>query len=383
MEGPVRASPEDFDSIVEVTEECFPRDKALGGMLPRWPHCFRKERVRNCLIFKDAGKVVSHVGCIDQTVMLGRREVRVAGISSVATLPPYRKRGLMTKLLQHAIRFMTREGYAFSDLGGDRLRYGRFGWETAGRVWRYNVTPRSFNSPDDSEVLKVSEYRGTQDELQATLALHQRQRVGLKRNAQLHGLFLSRLGKRTWIVRKEGRMDSYAVTSEDETRGQIVELGGTPTGIRSVFQHLFDAGLESVGVDLPWVHPLNSLLVDISSGWSVACLRQIKILDLQATIEAFSDQLLSRYRLLGLRGERKISLVLSPENRGVELRFSEGGLAVQPASGRHAVALPERKMVRLIFGPGSPGTMMDLPPEAAFLEALLPVDFFIWRNEMV
>jgi len=50
-DGPFRASLDDFDSIVKLSDECFPHDKDSGGMLTRWPHCFfpKAEKIKNCL----------------------------------------------------------------------------------------------------------------------------------------------------------------------------------------------------------------------------------------------------------------------------------------------------------------------------------------------
>ena len=148
IQGPMRASLDDFDSIIELVDECFSHDRDSGGMLARWPHCYipQHEKIRNCLIFKDGSKVVSLVEYVDQIVLVNESEIKVAGITAIATWPTYRGRGFMTKLLKHCIPLMREEGYAFSDLGGDRQRYGRFGWENGGREWRFRITPRSLHT---------------------------------------------------------------------------------------------------------------------------------------------------------------------------------------------------------------------------------------------
>ena len=126
IEGPLRASPDEFDSIIELMHQCFPEEKGMGGIVERNPHCFvrRPETLRNHLIMKDGARVVSHVSYVDQTLLIEGCAVKAAGIAAVATAPAYRNRGLMTRLLNHAIGLMREEGYAFSQLGGNRERYG-------------------------------------------------------------------------------------------------------------------------------------------------------------------------------------------------------------------------------------------------------------------
>ena len=55
----------------------------------------------------------------------------------------------------------------------------------------------------------------------------------------------------------------------------------------------------------------------------------------------------------------------------------------EAATAANAISLSDREMVRFIFGPGSPGSVIDLPQNARFLDALLPVDFYLWPNETV
>lgn len=380
----MRARPEDYDSIIEIAEECFPKDRDSGGMLPRWPHCFRKDKIQNSLIIKDGDRIVSHVGCIDQTVMLGKKDVRVAGISTVSTLPNYRGRGLMTKLLQYLIPFVQKEGYALSDLGGDRVRYGRFEWEPAGRMWQYTVTPRSLGAKKKPVGVEISRYTGKPKEVDLTLQLQTSQLVGLKRDPELHRMLLGRHGKEVYVAWKKSSLDSYAVVDRQEKHCRIEEFGGTPEGLHAMFGDLVDSGIESTSMAVPWAHPLNGKLREISSGWSLGCLRMMKIINLYATLKAFSEQLSSRYQEIGFKGNRNVALGLDGTATQVELDFSEDGVSVtQIEAQRGTIVLPERKMVQMLFGPGPPETVTPLPRQTEFLGALLPVDFFIWYNEMV
>jgi len=385
LRGPTRATLEDFDPLIQLMDECFPRDKELGGMLPRWPHCFRKDRIQNSLIIKDGTKVVSHVGCIDQTVMLAQGEVRVAGISGVGTKPEYRRRGLMTKILLHTEDFLKQEGYAISDLGGNRQRYAHFGWEVGGRAWQFNMTARSLGAEDRPTGFEVARYSGTADEVERTLLLNRRQRIGVKRDRNTHTILLSRLGKEVFLARRRGVVEAYVVIDRQEKWAHIGEFAGIADGVHSILLHLVDSlGVESAAVPSPWSHPVNERLRAVSSGWQVNCLRNIKIIDLMATLKAFSRQISRRCRDLGLRPARTLTLGIEGESRAVKVGFSPRGTSVRPTrAGKDAIVLPRTEMVQFLFGPGSPGGVTDLPSKALFLDALLPLDFHMWPNETV
>ncbi len=385
LSGPIRAGMQDYDSLIELVDECFPGDKQLGGMLPRWPHCFRKDRIQNSLIIKDGARVIGHVGCVDQTVLFREGQIRVAGISGVATKPEYRGKGVMTSILLYTEEFLRREGYLISDLGGSRQRYGRFGWELGGRVWQFNVTPRSLGAVGEPSGFGVEKYSRSLEEVRMTLMINRRQRLGVKRDRTLHALLLGRLGKEVLLARRRGVLDSYAVIERREKWAHIGEYAGTADGVHAILLHLTESlGVESAVVPSPWSHPINQRLREVSSGWQVNCLRSIKIIDLPGTLKAFSRQISRKYGELGLRGTRVLILGIEGEPVAAKLKFSPDGASVSRTRTRKdAIILPRREMVQFVFGPEPPSSITNLPSGASFVEVVFPLDFHIWHNEMV
>jgi len=380
IQGPMRASLSDFDSIIELVDECFTYDRDSGGMLERWPHCYipKAEKIRNCLIMKDDAKVVSLVEYVDQTVLVDNSEIKVAGITGVATWPTYRGRGFMTTLLKHCIPLMCEEGYAFSELGGDRQRYGRFGWENAGREWRFSITQRSLLTVETPVGFEVKPYQACSD--------HERERLRMKRNRYLYEILLRREGKQVWLARGCEGIAAYMVTEPNGKEQSIFEFGGNAEGIHAIFEHLIAiVRSEVLHLNSSWSHPLNPMFFSISSRWHLGYKRMIKILDLQATLQGFAPQLRDKYHELEIQGSHIVALGVSGTDQQIEIKFSPEEVIVEKISHstKEALILSEREMVRLIFGPGSPETTLNLPKKARFLEGLFPVDFYLWRNETV
>lgn len=385
--GPQRASLNDFDSIIELADMCFTRDRDSGGMLARWPHCYIRdaEFLKNILIMKDGSKVVSMVEYTDQTLVVNEEETKTAGITAVATWPSYRGRGFMTGLLKRCVSLMAKESYAFSDLGGDRLRYGRYGWENAGRAWRFDITERSFSAVDAPSDIHVVPYQTSDEEIESVMAIHEREPVRLKRSKLLYKILLGRLGKHVWLAKGKEGITAYVITESGERRQTIVEFGGGTEDIHGIFAHFMEnSDTQHIHIRSPWSHPLNSLLFRISSYWNLGTIRMIKIVDLQATLRGFAHQLGARYNALGMEGSRSVVLGISDTDQQVEIAFSpEGAIVRKAAASGNAVSLSDQEMARFIFGPGSPGSVIDLPRNVKFLDALLPVDFYLWSNETV
>lgn len=383
LQGPTLPDAQDRDSLVALLRKCFPGDRDLAPPTFNGPYCDRV--LKGSLVVKDGSRVVSHLASVDRAIMVGRRTIRSAGIGWVATDPEYRGGGLMTRLMHLCIDRAKREGYALSDLEGDRQRYGRLGYELAGRTWQFNITPRSLQPSPRPSGFEVEPCAGSSDEIEATLRLHNRHRIGLKRDRDLHAILLNRSGKEAWIARRDGSIRSYAVVFRQENGLRVDELAGDADGFHAILDHLVRLlCLGSVNVSMPWFHPLNARLRQLSQSWSLGCLRMIKILDLYRALDAFSYQLASAYEGLGLGLETSIVLALEGAETGVELAFSSDGISLDRVrtSGR-AVPIPERKMVRLLFGPVSPADVGSLPRPARFIKPLLPVSFHLWRNEGV
>jgi GNAT superfamily N-acetyltransferase len=387
IKGPMRASMDDFDSIVELADECFPRDRDSGGMLARWPHCYipRPEKIRNCLIMKDGPKVVSLVEYVDQTLRVEGSDLKVAGITAVSTWPSYRGRSLMTRLLDYCISLMREEGYAFSDLGGDRQRYGRFGWENAGRQWSFTITHRSFQASGVMTPYEIGLYDARSEEVDAIMAIHEKEAMGVKRSRELYEMLLGRKGKQVWLAKKGGGITAYAITeSRGHAQQPILEFGGNADGVRSILSHLIANGNEVLHLVSPWSHPLNGVFYSLSADWLVEPKRMVKLIDLGRTLRGFAHQLGEGYRELGLQGSRTVILAVEGVEQRIEIEFSPEGAVVKKSTDlSNAFTLSDRQMVRLLLGLGTPSSEFSLPPNARFLKGLLPLDFYIWENEAV
>lgn len=76
----------------------------------------------------DGDTIAATVRVFDRHAWIDGRSVRVGGIGEVSTKPEYRRRGLVSELLQMAIAEMAERGMAVSILFGDQPIYEKAGW---------------------------------------------------------------------------------------------------------------------------------------------------------------------------------------------------------------------------------------------------------------
>lgn len=384
--GPHHATVADYEAIVRNANACFTQVSDAGGVVACWPQSYVRDaaHLHRFLIFKEEDRVVSSAVYVDQTLMVDGFGIRVAGVGEVATHPEYRGRSLMSQLLKCAIECMTEEGYAFSDLSGDRQRYGRFGWECGGREWLFTVTLRSLARIPAREEYEAREYRALPGEIDATHAVHEAEPRRIKRTRAQHERLMGRHGRLVLLARRRGDVAAYLVSQPGKDHVTVNEFGGEAKGVCRLLGCLLERDARALTVPAPWAHPLNETLSQVSAHWQLAPTRMFRILSLRATLRGFARQMGDRYRALCFRGERRLTLGSAETGEAVGLVFSEVGVEVCDRDEKSPTLwLSPHGMVRFLFGPMEPGAVATLPPELTFLSAILPVDFTIGHNDAV
>ena len=93
---------------------------------------------RHTGVFED-GKLVSVVGVYPLPLVIGGEKFMLYTTGNVATLPAYEGRGYFTTLFKMAMQEIEDLGADGARLGGARQRYGRFGFEGGGSLYKFAV----------------------------------------------------------------------------------------------------------------------------------------------------------------------------------------------------------------------------------------------------
>jgi predicted N-acetyltransferase YhbS len=110
----------DEDEIAQLLNECFDSYKSSGLTGEMWLRIFELDlgyRKDLAYLAEKDGKIVSHVQLVVRDLKVGSAAtLRVAGIANVSTLRDFRRDGISTKLLGHAIESAKEKGFACTAL---------------------------------------------------------------------------------------------------------------------------------------------------------------------------------------------------------------------------------------------------------------------------
>lgn len=122
---------DEHSALLSLIDTAFSFEQ--GNFLRILPKLYREEYApweSNLCVFED-GVGAATVGAYYDTVTVGGEELSVCGIGNVGVHPNYRGRGYMIDIMTALCDEMVRRGADISLLGGDRFRYGHFGYDPA------------------------------------------------------------------------------------------------------------------------------------------------------------------------------------------------------------------------------------------------------------
>ena len=169
-----RGKDEDNAALLAFLDEVFFADDKEGtrflSLLPK----IYKDRYRpayhNFAVRQPDGVFRAAVGNFDNDMRVGGVALKTCCIGNVAVGKDFRGRGYMVDLMNASVEDMKKRGVDLSYLGGQRQRYGYFGYENAGVSYFFNFSRQSFwhalggiesgltlepLSPDDAAALRL------------------------------------------------------------------------------------------------------------------------------------------------------------------------------------------------------------------------------------
>jgi len=364
---------EEFDAFIRFIERAFGIPK---GFFPRtYPHLYRPtpEACGWAYVVEADGRIAAHVGLYPiETVAAGVR-LRIGGIGAVSTAPDARGKGYMSQLLPHVIGEMRRLAYPISWLGGDRQRYGAFGWEMAGLLYQLKFSARSLDrtqvQPVTLEEVLPEEALEIVARLQSLPTCHPL-RPDLEHQIQ-------KAGMRFWLA-----ADGYAITESWGERLTIVELVSTSGNEVGMIRAMLNwtAFDEAVWELSAWDAERLGRLMSHVSYWSAGNNHMYRINDLAALLTAAQPVL--NQRAAALR-DFAISIGVQESDRlsVTHIAVEDGIVSIE--RDRRATThleMPVGEAARLFLG-GPPIAAQAQLPEG--LRALLPIPVFVAPMEYV
>ena len=380
----IQLGADDFDEAVDLLNLAFSE---------HGPHDFRTiqpaiyqptdTHMRQNHAIKRDGRIVAIVGLFPIEWRVGDRTLRVAGIGGVCVHPACRRQGLMCRLMDHALQQIQVGGFHLSYLGGQRQRYGFWGWEVAGSQVTFTVDPGNVRhdlgaaGPPPIALETAAEDGPT---LAALQALHDQQVLYCPRPAHAFADYLNRWHHKTVLARDgDGQVVGYfsALRRDD----QVTELVAATDELALQMVRLWVEQHER-RVSVKFATTLPSLVQRMGQTASVIELTQSgnwQVFDWTTTL----DTLLRVHH--GQRNLPAGSVALHIRDQDTRLRMTvDGGEAsCVPTEDPADLSADSKTMMRLLFGPLVARDVLVLSPAAAPLDSWCPLPLGLSRLDCV
>ena len=290
------------------------------------------------------GKIRAMVGNCLQELRIGDRTLRAGMVGTVSVHPYSRGEGHMKALMPMMIEDAQRSGLDLLVLGGQRQRYGYFGFESASCTPRYTLTQASVRhscADVDAGGISFSELTEARpDEVDFAWALSQRQlAAGVRPRAE----FLARM--HTWnqpchLVRSDGEPVGYVM-------GNALELALTdeallPAVLKALMTQRSLAQMEIIV--MPYERQRTALIRPMCESCALVPEEMIRVLNWERTLDA-----LMRLRAAsGPMMDGEVALEIDGEK--LTLRAEGGQTSVTHETRPADFTLSGRQAVQLLTG---------------------------------
>ena len=330
---------------------------------------------------REKGRIRAIVGVFPLVWRLGDAKLRIAGIGGVSCHPRYRKRGFMGQLMRHCVETMREEGYPLSWLGGQRQRYGYYGYEKCGINYQLSLAPNNvrhvFGDGDIGIKFRPLE-RQDRTHIQAVIDLHDAQPIrGIRSPERFYDALLSWYHKPHIAISLDSHMIGYVVANGNGDR--ITEILAVNEGEPEL--SIAAAWVQQHGEATFDLAPSNRLLPKLAAlcgEMSVHSSGNWQVFDWVAVLDA----LLKAQSTLVPLSDGAVVIEIADYGK-VLLEVASGNARSILTNANPALQIDAFTAMRLLFGPLPPSTLLALPQAAAALEQWCPLPLFWGRQDGV
>lgn len=143
-----RGRDEDNKKLISFLDEVFftddPEERDFYNLLPK---CYKDQyrpAYNNFVVQDGNGDFRSAIGNFYNNMTVGDEQIKACCIGNVAVGKQYRSMGYMIELMEMSVEDMGKNGVDVAYLGGQRQRYGYFGFESSGTVYRFNFSRSAY-----------------------------------------------------------------------------------------------------------------------------------------------------------------------------------------------------------------------------------------------
>lgn len=381
-----RGTEADEKELIEVIDDVFfsEDDEATKrNFIELLPSLYKKQYSPgyNNLIVKEDGAIKAAIGCYPREVTAAGRSLKVMGIGNVAVAKDSRRKGYMVDLMNIAVDITKNEDYDYSLLGGDRQRYGYFGYEPIGYGQRFSINRNNIDHVAGRDFATTFTAKEVTEDDTATVD----KIVALYKSLPYH---MNRTRENCLDVLRSWRSIPYAAFENGEFKGyfSVQKFGGLQE-IKAVNVEdtlsLIDCamkviGTESVGFTIPvFDTDFCDYMIKICSGSALNNADMINIFNFRKFIEAFLAIKAERMNLCS--GTLNVLIHGFKQDESLAITVDGKNVSVTETDAKPDIELDHLRAIDFISGIYSKDRN-DLP---AFAQGWFPVDFFVYGLDNV
>ncbi|MDD6703553.1 MAG: GNAT family N-acetyltransferase [Clostridiaceae bacterium] len=143
-----RGKDEDNKKLIKFIDEVFFTNDVHGrDFLNLLPKCYKDQyrpAYNNFVVQDENGTFRAAIGSFYNDMTVGGEYIKACCIGNVAVGKEYRSMGYMIELMEMSVEDMRKNGVDVAYLGGQRQRYGYFGFESSGTVLKYGFSRNAY-----------------------------------------------------------------------------------------------------------------------------------------------------------------------------------------------------------------------------------------------
>ncbi|MDR3314475.1 MAG: GNAT family N-acetyltransferase [Oscillospiraceae bacterium] len=376
----------DYDELMLLLDDVFFQDdnEPKRGFLALLPKLYAKQHSpwANNYILKEDGVIKAAVGMYVYDGEIAGQPVRLGGIGNVAVARDSRRKGYMKITMDAAMAAMQAAGCAFGILGGQRQRYGywgfdRCGWSLQGGFNRANL--RHAFGEGETTLRAEALTPGSAAELRVIQAAHEADLLHTCHDPALFFEVLSSWSNAPHILRDaQGIAASFGLDRFGEGVSDLRLLQPERFGevLRALFALLPETS-GSIGVSAaPWDAAMIAYLEKYGESYNAATSGSYTVLQWGTML---LHLLAAQAQLKDLPdGSIVVKIHGKQGDETLRINVADGQPLAEPTDEAPGLELDHLEAMRFFLAPFS--TRREaLPAAQVFLQTLLPLPL-CWRN---
>jgi predicted acetyltransferase len=347
-----RANPEDFDEIVDLANYVFSYDGVPHDFPKLLPKLYKREHgtAIHHFVARENGKIMAVVGVFPMRMIVSGEELHVYGIGTVCTHPYRRSLGYMKNLMNLANDAIVASGADFGCLGGQRQRYGYYGYDLCGQSVHFTLGRDNVRHSYDKNAFRSFSFRSMSADdadLEKCREWFERRPAHVVREPERFFDIQMSYNAAMWCILTDGIPCGYLVASNAGVQVQeLVMADGRPTAdLLSAW--IVNRELDRVQISLPpYDQEGIASLSHICAQMSVRSAENFSVFRFPSVVKAFLQL------KAGCSPLPDGSMVLSVEGRTpFRIWMAAGSVHVEETEAPANLSLTYMDALAFLFGP--------------------------------